>query len=240
MARRFVLAPEVEELLGPRGVEQLAATEMFMCSCGERARTDDEPVSVYVEMDQAPGGPPMYRVGLAHARCRASDIVRRPGLVEQLLVAATHERGDDARAFFVVRHRKPRALLIWSPYMRATMMPTRARGRVDTWLAAHLDAGFRPLRAPLLEAELPALEGWSLLVTAGELRLNDPLRGVAYQQERDPELEPWVEVAIADGSCLALTGTGLAGVLERGELAALEEAGRGERLVGGVVRVEAG
>jgi hypothetical protein len=210
MARRFVLAPEVEELLGPRGVEQLAATEMFRCSCGELAR------------------------------CRASGVARRPGLVEQLLGAAASERGDDARAFFVVRHRKPRALLIWSPHLRATMMPTTARGRVDTWLAAHLDAGFRPLRASLLEAELPALEGWSLVVTAGELRLNDPLRGVAYQQERDPELEPWVEAAVTDRSCLTLTGSWLAGVLERGELAAVEEAGRGERLVGAVVRVLAG
>lgn len=46
MPRRFVPAPEVEELLGSRGVEQLTSTEMFTCSCGQRARMDDEPVSV--------------------------------------------------------------------------------------------------------------------------------------------------------------------------------------------------
>jgi hypothetical protein len=27
------------------------------------------------------------------------------------------------------------------------------------------------------------VEGWSLLLTAGELRLNDPLRSAAYEQE---------------------------------------------------------
>jgi hypothetical protein len=50
----------MEKLLRPKDVEQLTSTEMFTCTCGQRARTDDEPVSVYVEMDQAPGGPPMY------------------------------------------------------------------------------------------------------------------------------------------------------------------------------------
>jgi hypothetical protein len=79
------------------------STEMFTCSCGERARTDDQRLSVYVEMDQAPDGPRMYRVGLAHVRCQASRVVWRPGPVEQLLAAAAREQGDGERAFLLPR-----------------------------------------------------------------------------------------------------------------------------------------
>jgi hypothetical protein len=85
---RFVLSPEVEELLGPKGVRQLAEVERSTCVCGVRARTDAEPVSVYVETDQVEDGTPMFRVGFAHARCRPSRVVHRPGLVEEMLAAA--------------------------------------------------------------------------------------------------------------------------------------------------------
>jgi hypothetical protein len=204
---RFVLAPEVEELLGPRGVEQLTSTEVFTCSCGQRSRTDDEPVSVYVEMDQAVDGPPMYRAALAHARCQPSRVLRRPGLVEQLLAAAAGGQPASAQAVFVIRTRRPRAVLIWSPYLQTMTAPAPGRSQVDMWLAAHVEAGFQPLGAALEEAELPVVEGWSLTVTAGELRLNDPLRGAACEQERDRDMEPWVAAAMADGRCLVLTGS---------------------------------
>ena len=42
---RFVLSPEVEELLGPKGVRRLAEVERFTCVCGVQTRTDAEPVS---------------------------------------------------------------------------------------------------------------------------------------------------------------------------------------------------
>jgi len=93
------------------------------------------------------------------------------------------------------------------------------------------------VRASLDEAVLPPVEGWSLLLTASLLRLNDPRRGAAYEQERDTGIEPWVEVATAEGSCLAVTGSGLADTLADGNWEAIEEAQRGECLVGGVVHV---
>ncbi len=57
-----------------------------------------------------------------------------------------------------------------------------------------------------------------------------------WQAVRVPQTDPNPIVIL---SCLALTGSGLGGVRERGELESIEEAGPGEQLVGGVVRVEA-
>jgi hypothetical protein len=107
------------------------------------------------------------------------------------------------------------------------------------WLRSHLEAGFRPVRDPLEVAELPVVEGWSLVVGVDVLRLADADGAAAYEQERDPGLEPWIAVAVADGSCLAVTGSelGLADALIEGNFAAIAAAVQGESLVGGVVRV---
>jgi len=122
---RFVLSPEVEEVLGPKGV--LAEVETFTCVCGQRARTDAEPVSVYVETDQVEGGPPMFRVGFAHARCRPSRVVRRQGMIGELLAAPA----GGAMAYFRTRERRPRAVLIWSPYLRMTAVSAPGKLHAD-------------------------------------------------------------------------------------------------------------
>src|ERR1700686_1315099 len=87
--------------------------------------------------------------------------------------------------------------------------------------------------------DLPPAPGWSLVIGADVLRLVDPAGDAAYEQERDPDLEPWIAVAVAEGSCLAMTGSelGLADALVEGNYAAIAAAVQGERLVGGVVRV---
>jgi hypothetical protein len=54
---KWVIARDVEELLGERGVRQLDTVEAFTCVCGVRDRVDAGPVSVYMEVDQVEGGP---------------------------------------------------------------------------------------------------------------------------------------------------------------------------------------
>jgi hypothetical protein len=236
---RWVVARDVEELLGERGLRQLDSVETFTCLCGVRGPVDVAPVSVYVEWDQVAGGPPMYRMGLAHPRCRPSKVTRRPGLARALMAAAAAEAPASASANFGMRERTPRALLVWSPHVRALTTSGPGKLGVDVWLRSHLEAGFRPVRDPLEVAELPVVEGWSLVVGADFLRLADADGAAAYEQERDPGLAPWVEVAVADGACLAVTGSelGLADALARGEWEAIGRAAEGERLVAGVVRV---
>jgi hypothetical protein len=228
------MAREVEELLGERGVRQLDTVETFTCVCGARDRVDAGPVSVYLEVDQVEGGPPMYRLGLAHHRCRPSAVVARPGLARALMTGPS-----EASARVAVREQTPRALLVWSPQVRGVTMSGPGKLHVDLWLKAHLEAGFRPVRAGLDVVELPPVPGWSLVIGVDVLRLVDAAGDVAYEQERDPGLEPWVELAVAEGSCLAVTGSelGLADALADGNWTAIAEAERGERLVGGVVRV---
>jgi hypothetical protein len=139
-----------------------------------------------------------------------------------------------------VRELRPRALLVWSPHVQALTTSGAGKLGVDLWLRSHLEAGFRPLRDPLEVAELPVVEGWSLVVGADFLRLADADGAAAYEQDRDRGLAPWVEVAVADGACLAVTGSelGLADALARGEWAAIVRAAEAERLVAGVVRVD--
>lgn len=240
MARgRWVVAREVEELLGERGLRQLDSVETFTCVCGVQGPVDVAPVSVYVEWDQVEGGPPLYRLGLAHPRCRPSKLTRRPGLARALVEAAAAEAPASASAHYGVRALRPRALLVWSPHVQALTSTGAGKLGVDLWLRSHLEAGFRPLRDPLEVAELPVVEGWSLVVGADFLRLADADGAAAYEQDRDPGLAFWVDAAVADGACLAVTGSelGLADALARGEWAAIVRAAEGERLVAGVVRV---
>lgn len=234
------MARDVEELLGERGVRQLDTVQTFTCVCGVRGPVDAGPVSVYVEWDQGEGGPPVYRLGLAHPSCRGSAVVRRPGLARALGAAAAAQAPTEASAGFGARERRPRAVLVWCPQVRALTTSGPGKLGVDVWLRSHLEAGFRPVRADLEVAELPAIEGWTLMVGADVLRLADASGDAAYEQARDPGLEWWVEQAIADGACLAVTGSelGLADALARGDWAAIERAAEDERLVGGVIRVQ--
>ncbi len=101
---------------GPRRAPD--ATTTSKCSCDQRARTAAEPLGVYVETDQAADGPPVFRVGLTHARCPLSRMVRRPGLIEKLLAAAFGQPGG-TRAYFRIRDRHPPAVLICRPYLQA-------------------------------------------------------------------------------------------------------------------------
>jgi hypothetical protein len=238
---RWVVAREVEELLGERGLRQLDPVETFTCICGVGGRVDAAPVSVYVEWDQVEGGPPMYRMGLAHPRCRPSKVTRRPGMARALMAVAAGEASadSDAAAGFGSRELRPRAVLVWSPQLRAMTTSGPGKLHVDVWLHSHLEAGFRPLRDPLEVAELPDVAGWSLIVSNEVLRLVDASGDAAYEQAPDPDLGWWVELAITDGACLAVTGSelGLADALARGEWEAIGRAAEGERLVAGVVRV---
>jgi hypothetical protein len=236
---RWELARDVEELLGERGLRQLDTVETFTCMCGVRGPVEPGPVAVYVEWDQVEGAPPVYRLGLAHPRCRASAVVRRPGLAAALIAAAAAKASAEASAGFGTREQRPRAVLVWSPQVRTLTTPGPGKLGVDVWLRSHLEAGFRPLRDPIAVAELPDVAGWALIVGADVLRLANADGDAAYEQARDPGLEWWVEQAIADGACLAVTGSelGLADALARGDWAKVGRAAEGERLVGGVVRV---
>jgi hypothetical protein len=71
----------------------------------------------------------------------------------------------------------------------------------------------------------------------GAVPTNISFRSLADEQELDAGMEPWVEVATAEGGCLAVTGSGLADTLAAGDWRAIEEAQREERLLGGVVLV---
>jgi hypothetical protein len=104
---KWVIARDVEELLGERGLRQLDPVKTFTCVCGVRGPVGAAPVSVYVEWDQGEGGPPMYRMGLAHPRCRPSKLTRRPGLARALMAAAAAEAPDEAAANFGMRKRRP-------------------------------------------------------------------------------------------------------------------------------------
>jgi hypothetical protein len=241
MARaRWVVARDVEELLGERGLRQLDTVETFTCMCGRRDRVGAGPVSVYVEWDQVEGAPPVYRLGLAHPGCRPSAVVQRPGLARALMSAAAAARPTSATASFGVRERRPRAVLVWTPHVRALTTSGPGKLHVDVWLRSHLEAGFRPVRDPLEVAELPDVAGWALVLGHDGLRLTDAQADAAYEQEPDLELGWWLEPAIEDGAIVAMTGSelGLAEALARGEWEAVTRAAEAERLVGGVVRVD--
>jgi hypothetical protein len=211
MARRgrFVVSPEVEKVLGPRGLRQLDTVETFTCPCGREGHTDAGPVSVCVELEVV-DDKPFARIRLAHPGCAASAVVQRPGLMRELEALAEAGRGVSSVAFFHLRGHRPRAVLIWSPYVR--LMTVAALGQVvgDPWARHHLEAGFRPVRTRIEEADLPEVAGWTLRLGDSAIRLLGSDGSVAYEQDRDPGLQHW-------------------------EAGAIERAVRDERLVGAVV-----
>ena len=80
-------------------------------------------------------------VALTHARCRPSRVVHRPGLVEQLLAAAAGGQGDSAQAYFLVPARRPPCGAHLESVPAGDDRAGAGRGRVDLWLATHLEAG---------------------------------------------------------------------------------------------------
>jgi hypothetical protein len=75
-------------------------------------------------------------------------------MIGELLAASA----GGAMAYFRTRERRPRSVLIWSPHLRMTAVSTPGTLHADRWLMAHLEAGFRPVRASLDEAALPLVE----------------------------------------------------------------------------------
>jgi hypothetical protein len=135
MARRFVVAPEVEKLPGPQGVEQLTSAEVLACRCGQRARTDGR-AGQCVRGDGPGRGRATDVLSCARARVlpAVAGRVRRPRYWSgSCWPRPPAPRGDTRPG--VLPHPglgDPAPVLTWSPVVRAMTAPGLRRTRSST------------------------------------------------------------------------------------------------------------
>jgi hypothetical protein len=233
------VAPEVAELLSTSDLETLrqSAASGYRCLvCDRPGLLATDPASVVIHLGPAPGagpqGPRVAHVRLAHTRCSVSKVVARassPPLPAEAAMTAT--------AAVLPHPSGRRALLIAEPSAHLSAV-TSPGERADPLIAGLLTRGLHLL--PALGEPAPPAPGWTVQARPSGVIVCEPSGDVFYAGDL-PQPREWRKITRTRGTVELITGVvGLRASGPEGPsqaIAALENAARRGRLIGGTVTI---